>query len=132
MAILSKCDSYCREVLMQSNHKLALWFRRLSATLIATGALTVVGFAADFDGNWYDRWVGTWGTSLHEPDLGVPGLANTGFNNQTLRQIVHTSVGAVRFAFGCPLSARRAWLSALRTSPCSFLDQPSWRGRIGR
>jgi lysophospholipase L1-like esterase len=53
----------------------------------------MVGFAADFDGNWYDHWVGTWGTSLHEPDLGVPGLANTGFNNQTLRQIVHTSVG---------------------------------------
>ena len=39
------------------------------------------------------HWVGTWSTSLHEPDLGVPGLANTGFNNQTLRQIVHASVG---------------------------------------
>ena len=44
----------------------------------------------------------TWSTSLHEPDLGVPGLANAGFNNQTLRQIVHTSVGGhqvrVRFS----------------------------------
>jgi hypothetical protein len=39
-----------------------------------------------------DEWVGTWSTSTHEPDLHVPGLANTGFNNQTLRQIVHTSV----------------------------------------
>src|SRR5262245_20208013 len=40
-----------------------------------------------------DDWVGTWSTSPHQPDLQVPGLANTGFNNQTLRQIVHTSVG---------------------------------------
>jgi lysophospholipase L1-like esterase len=40
-----------------------------------------------------DDWVGTWSASPHEPDLHVPGLANTGFNNQTLRQIVHTSVG---------------------------------------
>lgn len=43
-----------------------------------------------------EHWVGTWSTSLHEPDLGVPGLANDGFNNQTLRQIVHASVGGRR------------------------------------
>lgn len=40
-----------------------------------------------------ENWIGTWSTALHEPDLGVPGLSNAGFNNQTLRQIVHTSVG---------------------------------------
>lgn len=40
-----------------------------------------------------EHWVGTWSTALHQPDLGVPGLANAGFNNQTLRQIVRTSVG---------------------------------------
>jgi lysophospholipase L1-like esterase len=40
-----------------------------------------------------EDWVGTWSTSPHEPDLHVPGLANTGFNNQTLRQVVHTSIG---------------------------------------
>ena len=44
-------------------------------------------------GNGDEHWVGTWSTSLHEPDLGVPGLANTGFDNQTLRQVIHTSVG---------------------------------------
>ena len=70
--------------------------RRLWVTFVAAGAFTAAGFAADAeragrDNN--DRWVGTWGTALHEPNLGVPGLANTGFNNQTLRQIVHTSVG---------------------------------------
>jgi lysophospholipase L1-like esterase len=40
-----------------------------------------------------EGWVGTWSASPHEPDLHIPGLANTGFNNQTLRQIVHTSAG---------------------------------------
>src|SRR5215469_7273054 len=40
-----------------------------------------------------EHWVATWSTALHEPDLLAPGLANTGFVNQTLRQIVHTSVG---------------------------------------
>jgi lysophospholipase L1-like esterase len=39
------------------------------------------------------EWVGTWSTALHAPDLLVPGLVNTGFNNRTLRQIVHTSIG---------------------------------------
>ena len=77
----------------------------LLATLVICGC-TAFAQAVRFDGgNDDDRWVGTWGTALHEPDLGVPGLANTGFNNQTLRQIVHISVGGhrvrVRFsAFG--------------------------------
>ena len=39
------------------------------------------------------EWISTWSTALHEPSPGLPGLTNTGFNNQTLRQIVHTSVG---------------------------------------
>ena len=67
-----------------------------------------------------EHWVGTWSTSLHEPDLGVPGLANTGFSNQTLRQIVHTSVGGhqvrVRFstfgAKGLVIGAARIALHA--------------------
>ena len=82
--------------------------RRLSLTAVAVGALASAAVAADsagFGESGNDHWVGTWGTALHAPDLGVPGLANTGFNNQTLRQIVHTSVGGhkvrVRFsAFG--------------------------------
>jgi lysophospholipase L1-like esterase len=58
-------------------------------TLVAVSAFAVCGAAVYGD----EPWVGTWSTALHEPDLGVPGLANTGFNNQTLRQIVHISVG---------------------------------------
>jgi len=82
--------------------------RRLSLTAVAVGAFATAAVAADsagFGESGNEHWVGTWGTALHAPDLGVPGLANTGFNNQTLRQIVHTSVGGhkvrVRFsAFG--------------------------------
>src|SRR5438045_5118836 len=58
-------------------------------TLVAASTYALSGAAA-YGG---ELWVGTWSTALHEPDLGVPGLSNTGFNNQTLRQIVHTSIG---------------------------------------
>jgi lysophospholipase L1-like esterase len=63
---------------------------------LTTCLLFAAGFAAApaaTAGNGNEEWVATWSTALHEPDLGIPGLANTGFNNQTLRQIVHTSVG---------------------------------------
>jgi lysophospholipase L1-like esterase len=53
-------------------------------------------FAISSVANGQESWVGTWSTAMHQPDLGVPGLANTGFNNQTLRQIVHTSIGGRR------------------------------------
>jgi lysophospholipase L1-like esterase len=44
-------------------------------------------------GNDDEHWVGTWSAALHQPTPGPPGLTNSGFNNQTLRQVVHTSVG---------------------------------------
>lgn len=86
-------------------------------TLIAASAFGLSGAAAYAD----DLWVETWGAALHEPDLGVPGLANTGFNNQTLRQIVHTSVGGrrirVRFStYGAKALVIGAAHIALRSS----------------
>jgi hypothetical protein len=71
----------------------------MAFALLAAGAFTVVGVAeaAESDeGTGNEQWVGAWSNALHEPDLGVPGLANAGFNNQTLRQIVHISVGGPR------------------------------------
>jgi lysophospholipase L1-like esterase len=71
----------------------------MAPALLAAGAFTVAGGAQSTGadaGNGNENWVGTWGNALHEPDLGVPGLANTGFNNQTLRQIVHIGVGGPR------------------------------------
>jgi lysophospholipase L1-like esterase len=69
---------------------------RMALALLAAGVLTTADVAAASDtgkDNGNEHWVGTWGNALHEPDLGAPGLANAGFNNQTLRQIVHISAG---------------------------------------
>jgi lysophospholipase L1-like esterase len=74
-------------------------FNKPLAALLTVSSLLIgslVAPAAAAWGNGNEEWVATWSTSLHEPDLGVPGLANTGFNNQTLRQIVHTSIGGRR------------------------------------
>lgn len=71
----------------------------LLASSVATAAFPALG---DDDG---EHWVGTWAAAVHQPDLLVPGLSNTGYKNQTLRQTVHTSLGGhrvrIRFsAFG--------------------------------
>ena len=70
--------------------------RRFLQTVVAAIVLTIIGLAADptvrAEGTSNKHWVGTWGTALHEPEPGF-GFANPGFSNQTLRQIVHTSVG---------------------------------------
>src|SRR5450759_4409271 len=83
------------------NGQQSVWLAlgRMALALLAAGAFTVAGVAEASEsdkshGN--EHWVGTWSNALHEPDLGVPGLANAGFNNQTLRQIVHISVGGPR------------------------------------
>jgi lysophospholipase L1-like esterase len=56
-------------------------------------SFAVPGKLAGQNSNRNQHWVCTWSTTLHQPDLLVPGLANEGFNNQTLRQIVHVSIG---------------------------------------
>ncbi|HEY2794458.1 MAG TPA: GDSL-type esterase/lipase family protein [Micromonosporaceae bacterium] len=38
-----------------------------------------------------DRWIGTWAAAQHA--AGTSGLSKTGFNNQTIRMTVHTSIG---------------------------------------
>jgi lysophospholipase L1-like esterase len=45
--------------------------------------------------NEHGRWVGTWSTAMHAPNTVVFGT-NPGFTNQTVRQIVHTSIGGDR------------------------------------
>src|SRR5439155_24251041 len=89
------------KVAVRRNGRQSVWLAlgRMALALLAAGAFTVAGVAeaseAD-ESNGNEHWVGTWSNALHEPDLGVPGLANPGFNNQTLRQIVHISVGGHR------------------------------------
>jgi lysophospholipase L1-like esterase len=43
-----------------------------------------------------DLWVGTWSATPAQPSPGPPQLTNSGFNNQTLRQIVRVSIGGNR------------------------------------
>jgi len=64
---------------------------RLSLGLVLGGITAAAGARAQRgDGN--EHWVATWSTVVHQPEP-VPGLTNPGFNNQTLRQIVHISMG---------------------------------------
>lgn len=59
---------------------------------LVVAAASTAGVSHAFGENYDEHWVGTWATALHQPDLLVPGLSNNGFNHQTLRQIVHTSI----------------------------------------
>ena len=71
--------------------------RKLFLTVLAVGVCTAFSAAAELGGLQEndELWVGTWSTTLHAPEL-LPGFTNTGFNNQTLRQIVHISIGGQR------------------------------------
>ena len=71
--------------------------RKLFLTVLAFAVCTAFSAAAEsggLQGN-DEHWVGTWSTTLHAPEL-LPGFTNEGFNNQTLRQIVHISIGGQR------------------------------------
>jgi lysophospholipase L1-like esterase len=78
-----------------SQRALGSW-GKLALTALALGALAmgVLPLPAGFAGNGNEHWVGTWSAALHPPDILL--ASNPGFNNQTLRQIVHTSVGGDR------------------------------------
>jgi lysophospholipase L1-like esterase len=92
---------------------LALWM----LSLTSTGA-----------GNGNEQWGGTWATALHEPSPGPPGLTNTGFSNQTLRQIVHSTVAGdqvrVRLStFGAGALTIGAARVALRAENASIVPE---------
>ena len=69
---------------LSSRHFVATFLLTLGTLL----AVSLPGYTAEQN----KHWVATWSTTLHQPQL-LPGLANAGFDNQTLRQIVHTSIG---------------------------------------
>ncbi|MGX4644236.1 SGNH/GDSL hydrolase family protein [Massilia sp. SYSU DXS3249] len=67
---------------------------------LAAGALAISSLSLPFDavhaqpGNWDSRqWVGTWGTAPAGPPLAAQTQT---FNDQTLRLIVHTSIGGTQ------------------------------------
>jgi lysophospholipase L1-like esterase len=76
----------------QARHRAFAASARSRALIPIAAVLLSPAFAAD--GN--EQWVGTWSAALHSPQVfpGQPG--NQGFNNQTLRQIIHMSIGGDR------------------------------------
>ncbi len=73
--------------------------RRLTVGFIATAARDAGGIREDTVSRWRrhddQHWVTTWSTALLAPNTIVFGT-NAGFTNQTLRQIVQTSIGGDR------------------------------------
>ena len=63
---------------------------RITAILFLTFSISLPSFAAE-----HTRWVGTWAASPSPqlPDESKMRAANLEFENQTLREIVHTSIG---------------------------------------
>jgi lysophospholipase L1-like esterase len=99
-------DRTARKNLNGDLYMKAVWMRRtcprrgsaLAAVCLSIALSAPAGLANDFSNAWQgqnDHWAATWSTALDPPEL-APGLANAGFNNQTLRQIVHTSIGGRR------------------------------------
>jgi lysophospholipase L1-like esterase len=71
------------------------WRRRrrsvLAASLLACAGLALQALPALAQPDWNSRqWVGTWGTAPAGPPLSTQVMT---FNDQTLRLIVHTSIG---------------------------------------
>jgi len=93
--IQSAAAKDCRLSRSEKRQTLLLKLPRFRAFFVTAVAFAVAGLGHlfAFVGNDNEQWIGTWSTALHQPSPGPPGLTNTGFNNQTLRQIVHTSVG---------------------------------------
>src|SRR5688572_26491046 len=121
----------------ESTHRQTFWraLRRLCVTAAAAAAFAITSLAADTNAGARQRnehWVATWGTALNQPDPGLPGLTNAGLTNQTLRQIVHISVGGrqVRVqlsTFGARALAIGSARIALRATGSAILagsDQP--------
>ena len=69
--------------------------RRLTVGFIATVLATLAGFETTPSAAVDQHWVTTWSTALAAPNTLVFGT-NAGFTNQTLRQIVLTSIGGDR------------------------------------
>ena len=96
----------------------------VASTAIAVTALGIQLGAENDNGD--QHWVATWSAALHAPGLGPPGLTNGGFENRTLRQIVHTSVGGdkvrIRFStFGAGALDIGAARVALRDSGAAIV-----------
>jgi lysophospholipase L1-like esterase len=109
-------------------------YRRVWLAVVAALALAVVP-AAQGQTDWAsEHWVGTWTASMHgQISFAGRNVPNDGFENQTVRMIVHTTIGGHRVrvrvsnAFGAtPLTVGAAHV-ALRSSGSAIVpasDRP--------
>ncbi|HCT79486.1 MAG TPA: GDSL family lipase [Micromonosporaceae bacterium] len=65
---------------------------RLLVVLAVTATTMVGATASPATGTFKARWTGTWATALTTASLGNTNGSLVGFNNQSVRMIVHTSV----------------------------------------
>lgn len=76
------------------------WRLVCGATSVALYLFCALSASADDGGNrrgecTNEHWAATWSTALDPPEV-LPVLSNGGFKNQTLRQIIHTTIGGRR------------------------------------
>jgi lysophospholipase L1-like esterase len=70
------------------------WLVAAVAALAAVGGTVAVSAGVSQAGDdHHQSWVGTWTTSLTEASLANTSGSLKGFDNQSVRQIIHTSVG---------------------------------------
>src|SRR5262245_13304079 len=67
-----------------------------AATAVTVFATILFGATSSEARSGKPEWVGTWSTALTAASLGDTGGSRTGFNNQSIRMIVRTSVGGER------------------------------------
>lgn len=100
--------------------------RRTFLALLAVALVGLQPAASALDAD--SQWVGTWATGLQKPESGFATPSPASFSNQTLRQIVHTSIGGsevrVRIAnrhYGQAITIGAAHI-ALRASKSAIVE----------
>lgn len=63
----------------------------VTAAVVVAGVVVALAVRATTSAATATRWVGSWAASMHEPAL--TGLTHDGFDNQTVRMVVHVSIG---------------------------------------
>ena len=64
----------------------------ISVLVVAGATLAISAGVGQAGEDRHASWVGTWSTSLTEASLGNTSGSLTGFTNQSVRQLLHTSV----------------------------------------
>ena len=82
----------------------------LTLSLLFAAAIVPATYPpAGEDESEHEHWVGTWSNALHQPDLGVPGLATPASTIKLFAKSCTSASEALECACVYPLSERVAW-----------------------